>query len=216
MFISKEAGVKKHLFILFKIFEGRNHTFSLLRNSHKLRFDFCSSDCEMLLQRNLDNTSFPHWCSGQMSSGLVFLLFSTALVVGHCAPAFAPSMPARQATVLPKSMLHPIFQTQLQKQAPGLTLELQASFKGYHDRIVKDKTGRLEKLSRHIFNLQDTLMQIAIAKELQEIAIAGPDEPSPNHTAVVGTGPAGLATAIMLARYVFGLFFPIIKEHNMI
>ena len=149
-----------------------------------------------------------------MSSGLVFLLFSTALVVGHCAhlphgyPAFAPSMPVRQATVLPKSMLHPIFQTQLQKQAPGLTLELQASFKGYHDRIVKDKTGRLEKLSRHIFNLQDTLMQIAIAKELQEIAIAGPAEPSPNHTAVVGTGPAGRATAIMLARYVFGLFFP--------
>lgn len=150
-----------------------------------------------------------------MSSGygLVFLLFSAALVVGHCAhlphgfPAFATSMPVRQATGLPKSMLHPSFQSQLKQRAPGLTFELRASLKGYHNRIVKDKPGRLEKLSRHIFNLQDTLMQIAIAKELQEIAIAGPAEPSPTHTAVVGTGPAGLATAIMLARYVFGALF---------
>ena len=146
-----------------------------------------------------------------MSSGygLVFLLFSAALVVGHSAhrphgfPAFATSMPVRQAT----GMLHPSFQSQLKQRAPGLTFELRASLKGYHNRIVKDKTGRLEKLSRHIFNLQDTLMQIAIAKELQEIAIAGPAEPSPTHTAVVGTGPAGLATAIMLARYVFGALF---------
>jgi hypothetical protein len=166
----------------------------------------------MLLQRNLDNTRSPTLVQRiPMSSGygLVLLLFS-ALVVGHCShlphgfPAFATSMPVRQATGLPKSMLHPSFQSQLKQRAPGLTFELRASLKGYHNRIVKDKTGRLEKLSRHIFNLQDTLMQIAIAKEF---AIAGPAEPSPNHTAVVGTGPAGLATAIMLARYAFGALF---------
>jgi len=152
-----------------------------------------------------------------MSSGygLVFLLFSAALVVGHSAhrphgfPGFATSMPVRQAT----GMLHPSFQSQMKQRAPGLTFELRASLKGYHNRIVKDKTGRLEKLSRHIFNLQDTLMQIASAKEF---AIAGPAEPSPNHTAVVGTGPAGLATAIMLARYAFGALFGLSQSKSRI
>jgi hypothetical protein len=70
----------------------------------------------------------------------------------------------------------------------------------YRSRIAS-KESTLERLSRQVFNLQDALLQVKIIKEVQEDEQAPPTpEPNPQKTVVVGTGPAGLATAMMLAR----------------
>jgi len=55
--------------------------------------------------------------------------------------------------------------------------------------------------------LQDILLQIAVVEEdIEQRVVVGPSELNPKQTAVIGTGPAGLATAIMLARYSTLLF----------
>jgi len=72
----------------------------------------------------------------------------------------------------------------------------------YRKGLLHDKVGRLEKLSQQVFNLQDILLQIAVVEEdIEQREVLGPSELNPKQTAVIGTGPAGLATAIMLARY---------------
>jgi len=86
-------------------------------------------------------------------------------------------------------------------QAAGRgALGLRASMRDYRSRIAS-KESTLEKLSRQVFNLQDTLLQMKIIREAQADEQApAPPEPNPQKTVVVGTGPAGLATAMMLAR----------------
>jgi hypothetical protein len=86
-------------------------------------------------------------------------------------------------------------------QAAGRgALGLRASMRDYRSRIAS-KESTLERLSRQVFNLQDALLQVKIIKEVQEDEQAPPTpEPNPQKTVVVGTGPAGLATAMMLAR----------------
>ena len=87
--------------------------------------------------------------------------------------------------------------------APGAH-GLRASMRGYRKSLVQGKVGKLEKMSRGVFDLQDALLQLKVLEreEEQEFRVtAGPAEPAPKHTAVVGSGPAGLATAIMMARY---------------
>ena len=86
-------------------------------------------------------------------------------------------------------------------QAAGRgALALRASMRDYRSRIAS-KESTLETLSRQVFNLQDALLQMKIIKEVQEDNQAPPPpEPNPQKTVVVGTGPAGLATAMMLAR----------------
>lgn len=88
------------------------------------------------------------------------------------------------------------------RDSPALATTMKASLKDYRRSLVENKAGKLEKLSRHIFNLQDALLNIDIIQIKAEAAEAnvGPPQASPKQTAVVGTGPAGLATAIMLAR----------------
>ena len=81
---------------------------------------------------------------------------------------------------------------------------MRASMRGYRKSLVQGKVGKLEKMSRGVFDLQDALLQLKVLEreEEQEFRVtAGPAEPAPKHTAVVGSGPAGLATAIMMARY---------------
>jgi hypothetical protein len=94
------------------------------------------------------------------------------------------------------------------RDSPALATTMKASLKDYRRSLVENKAGKLEKLSRHIFNLQDALLNIDIIQIKAEAAEAnvGPPQASPKQTAVVGTGPAGLATAIMLARLNISLF----------
>jgi hypothetical protein len=88
--------------------------------------------------------------------------------------------------------------------SPGV-LQLRASMRDYRKSMVEDKASRLEKFSRKMFDLQDCLLQLSSHKKAMETQIqnTAPEapEPKPKSCAVVGTGPAGLATAIMLARY---------------
>jgi NADPH-dependent glutamate synthase beta subunit-like oxidoreductase len=75
--------------------------------------------------------------------------------------------------------------------------------RGYRKSLLDGRVGRLEKISRHVFDLQDTLLKIRVMEakeECVERVASGPAEANPKRTAVVGTGPAGLCTAIMLAR----------------
>ena len=82
---------------------------------------------------------------------------------------------------------------------------LRASMKDYRKSLVQDKVDRLERMTRSVFQLQDALLQLSTfekrggPEEVAEKQIEQP-QPKPSSCAVVGTGPAGLATAIMLAR----------------
>ena len=115
------------------------------------------------------------------------------------APAFAPH--ARLAHVGQRRAARSTQGVARRVQvAGGELLGLRASMNDYRSRLAR-KESRLEKLSRQVFNLQDALLQMEIAQEPQQAKPAtGPPEPNPQQTVVVGTGPAGLATAIMLAR----------------
>ena len=75
--------------------------------------------------------------------------------------------------------------------------------RGYRKSLLDGRVGKLEKISRHVFDLQDALLQLRLMEAEEkhaECRASGPAEADPKRTAVVGTGPAGLATAIMLAR----------------
>jgi len=128
---------------------------------------------------------------------LAVLLASTLAV---CAAHGPPSAFALNAPLVRKVQRN---HAQVQgKHRLGPLLGLRASMRDYRKSFIKDKENSLQKLSRQVFNLQDALLQLGIMQDVPELVIAkqGPPQPSPNHTAVVGTGPAGLATAIMLAR----------------
>lgn len=134
------------------------------------------------------------------------ILFSATVCASHVAPAHIAKRdgPAfANLAPLARGLHHTFSRGPISRRAPpAAVLGLRASMRDYQKSLVEDKLVGLEKLSQQIFNLQDVLLQIALVEEdKKERVVTGPPEPSPKHTAVIGTGPAGLATAIMLARY---------------
>ena len=133
---------------------------------------------------------------------------SAALAPAHTAHdglAFAPRAPlVRGLQRVTASARTPLLS---RRASPPAVLGLRASMRDYRKGLLHDKVGRLEKLSQQVFNLQDILLQIAVVEEdIEQRVVVGPSELNPKQTAVIGTGPAGLATAIMLARYSTLLF----------
>jgi len=136
-------------------------------------------------------------------SALFFTAASAALApaqTAHDGLAFALRAPlVRGLQHVTASARTPILS---RRASPPAVLGLRASMRDYRKGLLHDKVGRLEKLSQQVFNLQDILLQIAVVEEdIEQREVLGPSELNPKQTAVIGTGPAGLATAIMLARY---------------
>ena len=63
---------------------------------------------------------------------------------------------------------------------------MRASMRGYRKSLVHGRVGKLEKMSRGVFDLQDALLQLKVMEleEEQEFRVtAGPAEPAPKRTA---------------------------------
>ena len=135
---------------------------------------------------------------------LIFLL--AALAPGRQMTASA-SLAAFTPGPSPRGLIRPRPVSLHSRGPPQATsvLGLRASMKDYRKSLVQDKVDRLERMTRSVFQLQDALLQLSTFEKRggpEEVAQKQIEQPQPKPTscAVVGTGPAGLATAIMLAR----------------
>ena len=135
---------------------------------------------------------------------LIFLLATSApgrqMTASASLAAFTPG-PSPRGLIRPRPVsLH----SRGPPQATSV-LDLRASMKDYRKSLVQDKVDRLERMTRSVFQLQDALLQLSTFEKRggpEEVAQKQIEQPQPKPTScvVVGTGPAGLATAIMLAR----------------